>query len=73
MTINGNRRFNYNGKKYYVQNSIDGKGKYFLCLIDERGFLQTLYNICGWEVEYFNTIKDAQRYVRDLDFTLDVL
>lgn len=74
MTINGNRRFNYNGKKYFIQDlpkqdRVDGK-KYFITF-EQNGFFKVAYNNITWNIEKFRTIKEAQRYVRDLDFLLD--
>ena len=74
MTINGNRRFNYNGKRYFIQDlpkadRADGK-KYFITC-DVNGIWRTAYNNITWNIEKFRTIKEAQRYVRDLDFLLD--
>lgn len=75
MTINGNRRFNYNGKKYLIQDlpkqdRTDGK-KYFITVDAGDGFFKIAYNVTGWTMEKFSTIKDAQRYVRNWDFLLD--
>ena len=76
MTINGQRRFNHNGRRYLVQDlpkqDRRGKEKYFLTF-EVNGFWKTAYNNIGWNIEHFNTIKDAQRYVRDWDFILDTL
>ena len=77
MTIDGRRVFTYNGRKYMVQNlqqadKRNDKEKYYLT-VECNGFWKTAYNNIGWDVEHFNTIKDAQRYVRDWDFILDTL
>lgn len=77
MTINGKRYFTYNGKKYYIanlpkQDRIEKK-KYYVCFVTEDGFFKSAYNRFGWELEKFETIKQAQIYVRDWDFALDTL
>lgn len=76
MTINGKREFTYNGNKYRIQDAckadiVDGK-KYFVTFL-KNGFYETAYNKLGYEIDFFKTIKDAQRYVRDNDFLLDTL
>ena len=75
MTINGKRNFKYNGKQYQVVDLMkadreNGK-KYAVAIVNENGFARLAYNIFGWELEKFSTIKEAQRYVRDWDFALD--
>lgn len=75
MTINGKRDFTFNGKKYHVQDlpkqdRTEGK-KYCICFVI-KGFYVLAYNKIGWNIEKFASIKDAQRYVRDYDFLLDV-
>lgn len=75
MTINGKRDFTFNGKKYHVQDlpkqdRADGM-KYCICFVI-KGFYVLAYNKLGWNIEKFASIKDAQRYVRDYDFFLDV-
>lgn len=74
MTINGKRNFNHNGKKYYIQNlpkaDIIGNKKYNIAIV-ENGIYRIAYNKLGWTMEKFETIKDAQRYVRDYDFLLE--
>ena len=47
--------------------------KYAVAIVNENGFAKLAYNIFGWELEKFSTIKEAQRYVRDWDFALDTL
>lgn len=49
-----------------------GKEKYYLT-VEKNGSLKPAYNNIGWELEHFETIKDAQRYVMDWDFILDEL
>lgn len=70
MIINGKRKFNYNGRRYLIQK--DPKG-YYITAETDNGTYGLLYNIYNWNIEYFKTIKDAQRYVRDWDFVLDFL
>lgn len=74
MTINGNRRFNYNGKRYLIQDlpkqDRTGNNKYYITL-EVNGIWKIAYNVTGWTLEKFATIKDAQRYVRNWDFLLD--
>ena len=76
MTINGNRRFNYNGRRYLIQDlprqDRTGNNKYFITF-EKDGIFQTAYNNIVWNIEKFATIKDAQRYVRNWDFLLDTL
>lgn len=69
------RRFSYNGRRYMVQNRPD-KGpaeKYYLCEVLPSGVLLPLYNKFSWRLEYFKTIKEAQVYVKHLDFTLEAM
>ena len=77
MTINGKRDFTYNGKKYHKTDlpkadRVDDK-KYFISFVDANGIYKPAYCNIGWELEKFKTIKEAQRYVRDWDWTLDTL
>lgn len=77
MRIDGRRNFKYNGKRYWVQNlpKQDKKAdneKYYL-LVESEGFWKPAYNTCGWVLEHFTTIKEAQRFVRDWDFLIDTL
>ena len=74
MTINGNRRFNFNGKRYFIQDlpKQDREyGKKYFITFDVNGIWKTAYNNICWNIEKFATIKDAQRYVRNWDFLLD--
>lgn len=78
MTINGRRNFVYNGKKYYVQdNPKKGRQRetdnYYLMEVEESGTMEILYEKIGWEIPKFETIKEAQRYVRDWDFMLETM
>ena len=77
MTINGRRNFTYNGKKYRVMNlckqDLEGNRKYFVSILQSNGFYSPAHNVAGWDLVKFETIKDAQRYVRDWDFMLDTL
>lgn len=75
MTINGNRKFNFNGKSYYVQtnpksNRESENDNYYLTLVTDSGMSLVLYNCCGWDVPKFKTIKEAQKYVVDWEFVL---
>ena len=75
MTINGNRQFRYNGKRYLVQDLpkadvVDGR-KYYITVF-ENGRWKIAYAF-GVDIQKFATIKDAQRYVRDWDFTLETI
>lgn len=78
MTINGRRNFTNNGRRYYVQNNPKYGRKretdnYYLTEADESGTMKILYENIGWEIPKFETIKEAQRYVRDCDFMLETL
>ena len=78
MTINGRRNFTNNGRKYYVQNNQkkDRKNKndkYYLMEVMPSGRMKILYERYGWEIPKFETIKEAQRYVRDWDFMLETM
>lgn len=77
MTINGKRNFKYNGKRYHIMNlpkqDQEGKKKYCISFVDDNGFIKLAYNNIGWALEKFETIKEAQRYVRDWDWILDTL
>lgn len=75
MTINGQRRFSFNGKKYFIQDLpkadvVDGR-KYYITVY-ENGWWKIAYAF-GVDIQKFETIKDAQRYVRDWDFTLETM
>ena len=71
MTINCNRRFIYNGIKYYIQTI--GKKQYSISRIEKDGRFTQLYNNIVWDMPIFDNIKDAKRYVRDWDFTLEAM
>lgn len=78
MTINGRRSFTNNGRRYYVQNNPKYGRKretdnYYLTEVDESGAMKILYENIGWEIPKFETIKEAQRYVRDWDFMLETM
>ena len=83
MTINGKRNFKFNGKKYQVMNMYeadrknpeinkDPKNKYSLAVADENGIWRNCVSRYNLDGVFFKTIKEAQRYVRDWDFTLTV-
>lgn len=80
MTINGRRRFMSNtGRRYIVQNLMKQDrerypGKNYYMLVAEKG--SSRYKVClGYtlNMELFTTIKEAQRYVRDWEFTIQML
>ena len=65
MTINGSRQFRGNDKRsYLVQDAHKAdhhKGKYILT-VKVNGVYKLCYDI-GYNLLYFNSIKDAQREV----------
>lgn len=76
MTINGRRRFCFNGRKYYIANTLKAdmkseKDKYYICEVDQDGITQILYDSLGWEIRKFETVKEAQRFVRNWDWMLE--
>lgn len=78
MTINGRRNFSFNGRKYYVQNNpkkgrANEKDNYYLMEVEESGKMEILYEKFGWAIPMFETIKEAQRYVRSWDFLLETM
>lgn len=77
MRIDGRRRFKYNGRKYQIMNlpkaDMEGKKKYYIAFVVEGGFYKVAYNNICWNMEKFETIKEAQIYVRNWDFLLDTL
>ncbi len=77
-TINSNRNFTFNGNKYRIIDTpaADRKtldDRYMLTLSDDNGLYQSLYNVIGWHIPHFRTIKDAQRAVIFEQYTLDTL
>lgn len=78
MTINGRRNFTYNGRKYHVENNpkygrMRETDNYYLTEVDEFGNTKILFENIGWDMPMFETIKEAQRYVRDWDFMLETM
>lgn len=77
--IDGRREFCYNGRKFRVQNLCEAdkktpKEKYYLTVREKKdGYFSPAYNNTSWNLEHFETIKDAQRYVRDWDFMLETM
>ncbi len=61
---------------YYVQNASGRdreKGKYYLSRLAENGMYVFVANKLDWNGLFFDTIKDAQRFVRDWDCLIDVV
>lgn len=78
MTINGRRNFTYNGRKYHVENNpkygrMRETDNYYLTEVDESGNTKILFENIGWDMPKFETIKEAQWYVREWDFMLETM
>ena len=74
MRITSGRKFSYNGRKYYIQNTghKEKNQKYMIQEVRDGRYI-CLCNKLGYDMPTFETIKDARRYVRDWDFTLEPL
>jgi hypothetical protein len=77
LKINNRRTFKFAGRKFHVADlpkaDRTGDFKYFLEIIDGKGFGHIAYNNIAWEMVKFATINDAMRYVSNWAFTLDIL